>query len=375
MKMENTEMNAIPKASDKFPCKACGGNMVFDPISGSLKCPYCSNLEKIDNENSIINEYDLESADERATGNWGNETSVIQCSSCGAQTVLTENSAAQFCAFCGSSHILKNDAKAGITPESLIPFKITKDAAIDFFKKCIRKKFFAPNNLKNNAQLQKMNGVYIPHWTYDCDTASTYTAEAGTYYYVSETIQVQENGKTVTKTHQVRKIRWRFVSGDYAKYFNDVLVNASSQVNNSLIQNLGYNLSELIPYKPAYLSGYLAERYSIDLKAGWNVARSEVDDTLSKDIKREINSDEVRSLNVDTNYNRIKFKHILLPVWISTYTYKKKLYSFMVNGQNGKVNAKAPLSIFKIAALTIAVIGILLLFLWLYNNNNVQVTT
>jgi hypothetical protein len=125
----------------------------------------------------------------------------------------------------------------------------------------------------------------------------------------------------------------------------------------------------LIPYKSEYLSGYLAERYSIGLKDGWVIAQEEVNNILVNDIKKEINSDEVRCLNLDTNYNKIKFKHLLLPVWISTYTYKKKLYSFMVNGQNGKVNAKAPLSIFKISVLVIMAAGILFFLLWLRNNN------
>lgn len=368
--MDNVETNEVQSSAEKFPCKSCGGNMVFDPDSGSLKCPYCGNIEKIENEKKAIEEYDINSIDENAHNDWGHETKVIQCSSCGAQIVLSENSTAQFCAFCGSSHILKNDANSGIVPESLVPFKITRDSAALSFKKAIKKKFFAPNKLKTDHQMQKLNGVYIPHWTYDCDTYSDYRAEAGTYYYVTETVYVQENGKTVAKNQQVRKIRWRYVNGEYSKYFNDVLVNASKQVDNHLINNLGYDLSELLPYKPEYLSGYLAERYSIGLKDGWNIARSEVDSILEGDIRREIHADEIRNLNINTSCSKVKFKHLLLPIWISAYTYKNKLYNFMVNGQTGKVNADAPISIFKVGAVVLITAAIAFLLFFLYKNNH-----
>lgn len=373
--MDNNEINLVGSSTDKFQCKACGGNMSFDPASGSLKCPYCGGVQVVENEKKIINEYDIDSItdDTESNQDWGSATKVIHCSSCGAQTVLNENSTAEFCAFCGSSHILKNDAKAGIVPESLIPFKITRESAIDSFKGNIRKKFFAPSKLKSNYQMQRINGVYIPHWTYDSDTYSDYTAEAGTYYYVTETVYVQENGKTVPKNQQVRKTSWRFVRGDYSRYFNDVLVNASKQVDKHLINNLGYDLEGLMPYKPEYLSGFLAEKYSVRLREGWNIARDEIDSALAIDIRREIHADEVRGLNINTRYSRIKFKHILLPVWISSYTYKKKVYNFMVNGQTGKVNASAPLSIFKVGAAVLLAVGMILLFLWL-KNHNVPVT-
>jgi predicted RNA-binding Zn-ribbon protein involved in translation (DUF1610 family) len=348
-----------------YRCKSCSGNMTFDPVSGTLKCPYCGNTKEVENLKVVIEEYDIDSVDEDAVKDWGGQNKVVRCSSCGAQTVLSENSVAQFCAFCGSSQIVKNDAGVGIKPESLIPFKITKDTAVGAFKKSISKKFFAPNKLKNNHQMQRMNGVYIPHWTYDCNTYSSYTAEAGTYYYETRTVYVTENGKSVAKTEQVRKTRWRHVSGDYSAFFDDVLIHASKQVDQSLIQNLGFDLSELVPYKPEYLSGYLAEKYSIGLKEGWNFARSEVDEDINQNIKTEINADEVRGLNVDTSYSNVKFKHLLLPIWISTYAYKNKQYNFIVNGQNGKVNADAPISIVKVMLLVTLIAGIIGLLVYL----------
>lgn len=354
--LEDTE--PILEDTDTFPCPSCGGKMHFDPMEQALSCPYCSNKIEISESSEPINEYDFDSAEEMASQDWGKETRVIKCESCGAETVLDSNAAAQFCAFCGSSHIVqKDDASSGIAPESLIPFKISKSKAIEFFSRWIKKLFFAPSKLKKSHNISKITGTYIPHWTYDSKTSSFYTANKGTYYYVTQTRRV--NGKT--KTVRVRKTRWRRVQGVYAESFDDILIHGSKQIDQSLIQSLEpFHLNELVPYKPEYLSGFLAERYSINLKEGWEFAKNNIDDSIHYGIKRQVNGDEVRIISVNTSYEDVKFKHILLPIWISSYKYKEKIYRFMVNGQTGEVQGnypKSPLKIFFTVVASILVVG------------------
>jgi len=351
----------MEKASDKFMCHNCGANTVFDPALGKLKCPFCGSIEEIPSETTVIKEYDLETAEETSSKDWGTETGTIKCDSCGAETVLTSNSTAQFCAFCGSSHVVCRDENTGIMPESLIPFAISQKVAEEAFSKWIKGRFFAPRNLKVLQQKQKISGVYIPYWTYDSTTFSNYTGEAGTYYYVQETITVEEDGKQVQKTQQVRHTSWSPVSGSYNDSFDDILINASKQVKEKIIKELTFDLSKLCNYKPEYISGFLAEKYSIGVKDGWQTAQKTIDSQIRMGIENQINADEVRIFNIDTNYSNIKFKHILLPIWLSAYTYKNKTYSFMVNGQNGKVKGDAPLSVIKILLLILGIIGIIVL--------------
>lgn len=350
------------EATDRFPCSGCGANMLFDPESQSLTCSYCSSKIDIEGGCGEIKEYDFNSAEESMSHDWGNETRVIHCESCGAETVLDLNSTAQFCAFCGSSHIVRNEGAAHIVPESLVPFKITQQKAVKQFGEWIRKKLFAPNSLKNSYQSERIKGVYIPCWTYDSETYSTYTGEGGTYYYETVTEWVQENGKRVMRTRQVRKIRWWPTSGTYSEFFDDVLVNASKQIDGRMMDKLEpFNLNELVQYKPEFLSGFLAERYSIGFKDGWETAKVSIDNDIRSGVIRKINADEVRNLRINTFYDKVKFKHILLPVWISAYKYKNKLYRYMVNGQTGEVQGQAPVSFWKVALAVIlgaAVIGI-----------------
>lgn len=83
-----------------------------------------------------------------------------------------------------------------------------------------------------------------------------------------------------------------------------------------------------------------------------------MDLTIKSTIRRDIGGDEQRILYKDTSYSNITFKHILLPIWISSYRYKGKIYRFMVNGQTGEVQGQRPWSKLKIAA---SVIGVLML--------------
>lgn len=355
----SVEGNTVRQSTDRFPCPACGGNMAFDPDSQCLKCPYCDNKIDVSKDQGCITEYDFETAENTAPTNWGGEKRVIHCESCGAETVLDENNTAQFCAFCGSSHIVKIEENPGIVPESLIPFKVSKDSAVKRFKEWIKKRFFAPNALKSEHQGQKMAGVYIPCWTYDSNTHSFYTAEAGTYYYETETDWVEENGQRKMVTRQVRKTRWHFVSGTYGQYFDDVIINASNKIDDKLMKKLEpFNLGELAQYVPQFLSGFLAERYSVSLRDGWDRARDIIDSDIRVGIHRQINADEVRNLSVNTSYSDVKYKHILLPVWVSSYTYKGKIYRYMINGQTGEVQGEAPVSALKVILLILAILAV-----------------
>jgi DNA-directed RNA polymerase subunit RPC12/RpoP len=352
-----------PQETRSFPCPSCRGSMAFDPDAQALKCEYCSHKIDIAREQGGIQEYDFETADDTKPQNWGIEKRVVKCQNCTAETVLDATDATKRCAFCGSPNILENDKSAGLPPESLVPFNISPKKATDIFLGWVSKRFFAPNQLKTSHQLQTITGIYVPCWIYAVDTDSKYTAEAGTYYYEDVTRAVPENGQPKTGAEKVQKIRWAPVSGDHSESFHDLIVNASRQINEELRGRLEpFALNYLVRYQPEFLAGFQAERYSIGLKEGWEINKKVVDNLLIKSIKEEIHADQVKNLNVHTDYRNIKFKHVLLPVWVATYTYQNKLYQFMINGQSGKIQGKAPVSFAKVFVTSLlSLIGVLII--------------
>lgn len=337
-------------------CPSCAGKLDYDPETAMLKCQYCGTTVAIEKEETVLVENPFEQALGEGVRSWSeDDIKSVVCKNCGAELIFDVHSKAQFCNYCGSSHVSEHEPERTIPPGYVVPFAITEKQAGESFKTWIKKRWFAPNDLKASYKNNRLLGTYVPYWTFDTQTFNTYTAQRGDYYYVTKTRTV--NGKT--ETYQERHTRWTPVSGDYQRFFDDVLVNASSKVDQKVLDKVdNFHLDGLVNYKSDYLSGFYAERYSIPLEEGWSTGKNSIDRILEAEITREIGGDTVSMLNINTHYDDLKFKHLLLPVWMSSYLYKEKSYNFMINGQTGSVQGEYPKSPLKIA---LAVIGGLLL--------------
>ena len=73
---------------------------------------------------------------------------------------------------CGSPQIKPEAAHNGIPVEGVVPFAIDRYEAQQRFGKWIRKRWFAPNNLKKSFAEGELVGMYVPFWTYDADVIS-----------------------------------------------------------------------------------------------------------------------------------------------------------------------------------------------------------
>ena len=351
--MESTPSSSVPQQTHKFPCSQCGAQLDFDPIQNALVCKHCGNVVPIPATKAEIKEYRIEEGllAERAEG-WGTETKSYKCKSCMATVTVEPNVVSTECPFCGSNQVfaLEESSKV-IKPESLIPFKVDQDTAVAKFRKWLGGGWFRPNALKriaSGAQAQ-LHGIYLPFWTFDALTSSWWEAEAGHYYYETERYTVVENGKRVTRTRQVRKVRWEHASGTHQQFFDDVLVYATKSVDQKILQKLyPFDTKALTPYQPAYLSGWAAEEYQIQIKEGWTMGQQIMNDEIRSACTRKIPGDTYRNLTVDTAYTNVTYKHVLFPVWIASYRYGGKVYHFMVNGQTGEVQGQAPISWIKV---------------------------
>ena len=82
-------------------------------------------------------------------------------------------------------------------------------------------------------------------------------------------------------------------------------------------------------------------------------------DLIDDGIRQQIGGDDQRIDKMHIVHNDISFKHILLPIWISAYQYKKNTYHFIINGRNGDVQGQRPYSAIKIAFAIFAVIFVI----------------
>ncbi|MFB9278306.1 hypothetical protein [Cohnella cellulosilytica] len=352
----------------RFPCANCAGPMVFDAESQNLKCQYCGATQQIE---KVLDEpvehpfRDGREEDLDRLQDWGTRQQAIHCETCGGETLIPAGQTTSTCVFCGSPKVLSQENVRSIRPESLVPFQVSRDAALSSFARWKKKKLFMPNDFKRADVDSQLNGIYIPYWTYDTDTYSVYSAEVGIYHYRQVTRTRVVNGKRETYTATERYTVWHPTRGDYGRSFDDILIPASGHYNSDLLKKLGdFRLKELEGYKPEYLSGYISERYSVTREEGWEKAQSRADSTIQSEIRTVIGGDEIRNLRIRTTYDAITYKHLLLPVWNANYIYKSKTYYYMVNGQTGTVSGRVPRSAFKITLFTLLCLGVAGVVIW-----------
>lgn len=343
--------DATPPVQDhRFPCDNCGSDLRFDPGDHRLMCDHCGNTQMIERSSPSggIKELDFQDAVNNLLADEEiEETRVITCTSCGAQTEFDADTHAAECPFCATPVVTDTGAHRHIKPRGLLPFELDEAASRTALTGWLGSLWFAPNGLMDYARKgRKMNGIYVPYWTFDAHTKSSYTGQRGKHYY--ETKTVMRDGKR--KQVRVRKTRWSRTSGRVARFFDDVLVLASNSLPKKYTDGLEpWDLSALEPYNPEYLAGFRAEGYQVELTDGFTEARAYMDRMIRRDVKYDIGGDDQRVSTVDTQINAVTFKHILLPVWLAAYKYNGKTYRFVVNGRTGRVQGERPYSTWKIA--------------------------
>jgi len=349
----------------KFACPACGGEANWNPAQQKLICPFCGTESpaQLDAAGTIV-EHDLVEALRGVTADrrgWQIDRREVKCQSCHAISVFDPKRQAQNCEFCGSAQLVPySEAKPALRPESVLPFVIAESSARDRIRRWYGKLWLAPNALKKRALTDTVKGIYVPYWTFDARADAQWTAEAGHYYYTSETYT--RNGQL--QTRQVRHVRWQPASGHVSHFFDDDLVCASVGVHPRLLRDIEpFPTPSLKPYDAAYVAGWVVERYQLDLIGAAQRARAAIDAKVHALCAARVGGDTYRNLNVATTYSGQTFKHILAPVWLMSYKYGARTFQCVQNGVTGVVAGEYPKSPWKIALLVLALVVAVVLFL------------
>lgn len=349
-------------SATNHPCTGCGAKLEFAPGQNALQCPYCGERNVIEAAAAAQDELDYAAYLANAAGNEATmERQTVNCPGCGAASQFPPNVAADRCAFCAAPLIAADAyARRTIRPRALLAFEIGESAAKARFGAWIDGLWFAPNALKEVRRAATgLKGIYLPYWTYDAASDTPYQGERGDHYLVTESYV--ENG--VEKTRQVQRTRWSDCAGEVRLDFDDVVVPATTSLPHEILDKLApWKLADLRPYREDYLSGFTVEAYQVGLEPGFALARQGMEAEIRQAIARDIGGDEQRIHRMSPHFRAITFKHILLPVWLSSYRYGGKTWRFVVNGQSGEVQGERPWSAWKIALAALAAILILIVF-------------
>lgn len=348
--MSNTESSV-----NKYSCPSCNGKVAFNPQQGCLVCEYCGWKEISTNNPQEVEEKDYEEyldINQVELAILSVKAVEVDCSSCGANIIFEPPRIAGDCPFCAAKIV--NQAKQAnptIAPQGIIPFKIDRKLAREKFQQWAGNGLDFPQEVKKLAQLEKFQGVYLPYWTFDAQVVGYY------------------EGRRVVEGEDSQK--FKLISGTVALDIDDFLVSGTDLINSLALKNIEpWNIAEsLHSYKPDYLAGFEATRSQLTLVTAFEVARKAINRQLYDAVCEDIGGSKQVVKNIAKDYSGIKFRYILLPVWLTTYHYRDRQYQVIINGHTGKVHGDRPTSLWTILVVLTALVEFCLIAVFLNLTN------
>jgi len=345
--VEKEQQKEVHVDTETFICQNCGGTMKFNIQKQKFECGACKTEYDMETLSDAVkeNDFNLYHERERTTVPFQG-MAVVACQQCGMEISFTESQFSTTCPMCGSTQVAAAKQSAGIPPDGVIPFKVDKQDAQQKFKSWVKSRWFAPSDFKKRYAEGNLAGMFLPFWTYDAYAVSRYEGRGG-----KNRKEKGADGKEKTVTD------WYPVRGVVSASFDDIQICASDKEKN-IEGILPYGTTNNTkPFSTGYLSGYYAEVYKIKADAGFESAKRIMENKLrslaKRDIEKRYDKSEVKSLS--TKYSNVTYKHVLLPLWSSAYSYAGRIFNYLVNGETGKVTGSRPYSAIKI---TLALLGV-----------------
>ncbi len=331
-----------PTSVLEFKCPCCNAGLVFGQSSQQMTCEYCGNtfdLETVYSYNASEETPNTESVQWEETGSseWSDqEQSQVRtflCHSCGGELMTDDHTAATFCPFCGNPTILPGRVSGTVKPDGVIPFKTGKEDAKAAFLNLCKGKPLLPKFFTQEQQVEKITGIYVPFWLYDC------SAEFDGSYKATRVHHWMDSQYTYTKTdHYLVR---RQAQASYA----GIPMDASSKMEDAFMESIEpYDYSEMVDFDMAYLSGFFADKYDVSSQSGEPRIRERVENALNDEVRGTIDAyATIIPSNRTISIGNTRARYVLLPVWLLNTNYQGKTYTFAMNGQTGKMTGSFPI--------------------------------
>lgn len=326
-----------------YKCPNCGSGMTFDSESGKLSCQSCGRKDDIEGIPESLRKFTFSDED----------VNEFQCNSCGAVTITDAETSATVCSFCGTAVVLGDRLTGALAPALVIPFSISKQEAMDAFRKWCKNGLLTPKGFVTADRIKGITGMYVPFWLYELHNQVEVKGHA-------TKVRVYTRGDyryTETQHFNVyRKLRLNY---------KQVPIDASEKMDDALMDKLEpFPYQQLKSFKTAYLAGYVAEKYSFDDKELLPRANEKIRKYIESAISASTTEyTTVNLIDKQINNTYTNADYCLLPVWMVHYDFNKLEYTFAMNGQTGKVVGKPPISKAKVMKWFVGISGVSFLML------------
>lgn len=340
----------------QYKCPGCGADMVFNSQTGRMACPQCGREMAVgrrdvpgwdDGEEVAPTAEDLQyDIDEsygefeqfetcRRSGSFREGDAVsYSCMNCGAQIITSEDTVATKCSFCGSPVILGDRIEGALAPSRVLPFTISKEQAQEAFKKWCRKGLLSPRGFMNADRIKDISGIYVPFWLFDVNSQGEVHGIASRVRHYSD------------RSYHYTETKWYDIYRRFDVNYRMIPADASEKMDDAIMDKMEpFAYQELKPFSPAYLSGFIAERYDCTDGQSFSRVRARAEQYTDTFIRQNISgytTVHIEQKNIDIRPK--KAEYVMLPIWTVCYDLDHKEHDFAMNGQTGKIIGKPPIS-------------------------------
>lgn len=333
----------------EYKCPCCNAGLRFGNDSQKLTCEYCGNSFDIDtvrafNENQNSGDAEEFQWEQEPKAQFTEEEEsalrAFQCPSCGGEIIGDESTAASFCPYCENPTILPARLSGGLKPDGIIPFKNGKEDAKAAFLRLCKGKPLLPRGFTSEQRLEKITGMYVPFWLYDCG------ANFSGSYKATRVHTWSDSKYEYTKTEHFMLRR------DATADFVGIPMDGSSKIEDAFMESIEpFDYNQIKDFDMAYLTGYLADKYDVPSENGEQRVRQRVDAAMNDRLQSTfVGYTSVVPTSRQLNVRHNKARYVFFPVWILNTKYKDKIYTFAMNGQTGKMTGAFPICPKKTAA-------------------------
>lgn len=341
----------MPKAQT-YQCPNCGGVLYFNAEIGKFKCDFCESefeegevkgdipisdevVEKKETKKAESISDFLERAPWEVTADGSVNAVVYSCPSCAAEVVADQSTVSTTCPYCGNNMLVQGLATKDNIPEWVMPFTITQEAAKERLSQHFEHKWYLSR--KFNAQLEHLQGMYIPYYLYDMDIKG-----AGTYIGYETETSTDSDGDTHEERYYYAITRAGHAS------FERIPVNGSSKMPDGHMDAIApFPFNKMKPFDASYAAGYLMEVADTESDACQPKAQRLVEASFKKDLEADARHERgvdgiEETITLATKVELNKLSSAVLPVWMMYCTWDDVDMLFAVNGDTGKCVGDLP---------------------------------
>ena len=323
-------------------CPACNAEVFFQPGDKEATCLVCGAEFEVEALQAMAARQkearqDNMTWDTQAGGTWDEgETDGLQvysCRQCGGEIVADATTGATECPYCGNPVVLSGHFAGALKPDLVIPFKVDKKAAVEALNNNYKGKLLLPRVFKDQNHIEEVKGLYVPVWLFDAD------ADADVHYRATKTHSWSDSEYRYTATSYYSVYR----SGDIG--FENVPVDGSTKMEDALMESIEpYDISGAVPFQSAYLPGFLADKYDVDVEASIERANQRIKRSTEEAFRSTVHGyTSVTTMDSSINLHKGRARYALYPVWILNTQWNGQKFTFGINGQTGKIAGDLPM--------------------------------